>query len=241
MNPSIRIGTSGWDYPHWQQVFYPPSLQKIRWLEFYASRFDTVELNAAFYRQPNAATVAKWHDRTPPGFLWAVKANRYITHIRRLRDVSKPLCRFYSVIKGLREKLGPVLMQLPPRLAFDEGLARSFLAALDPGLRHVLEVRNSSWINERVFELLAEHNVAMCIADTAGCFPVSEAVTADFIYVRLHGSRELYASKYTGAELQVWAEKIRRWGMDTYVYFDNDHAGHALQNALRLRKLLAEP
>jgi len=239
MSADIRIGTSGWDYAHWKEVFYPPGLPKARWLEQYASCFDTVELNATFYRQPAGQTVAQWYERTPKGFFWAIKASRYITHIRRLRDATEPLTKFYGAIADLREKLGPILLQLPPNLAFDEGIARDFLAGLDPGLRHVIEVRHPSWVCDQAFELFAAYNVALCVSDTAGRFPSPEVVTADFMYVRMHGSRELYASKYTEAELKAWAAKIKRWHKDTYVYFDNDRAGYAVKNALRLRQLLA--
>lgn len=236
--PELRIGTSGWNYPHWRGRFYPESQPKARWLEYYGSRFDTVEVNATFYRLPRPSTFEGWKHRTPDGFLWAVKASRFITHIKRLKDVDEPLARFRESVAMLGEKLGPVLFQLPPGLHFDEALVRDFLDRLDPALRHAVEVRHRSWIEDRFFQLLEERNIAFCIADTAGRYPLHEAVTADFVYLRLHGSRELYRSPYTRAELETWAARIRSWARDTFVYFDNDFDAHAVRNALELKAIL---
>ncbi len=235
----IRIGTSGWNYPHWQGVLYPAGRARTKWLETYAEQFDTVELNASFYRLPKETTFAGWKQRTPEGFIWAVKASRYLTHIKRLKEPRDPLEKFYGAASALKEKLGPVLLQFPPGLRFDEHLFRDFCSCLDTRYRHTIEVRHKSWIDERVFDILRRHNIALCIADTAGTYPCHEEITADFIYMRLHGSRELYASAYTEDELNAWAEKIKGWGRDTYVYFDNDNHGYAVTNALRLRKIFS--
>ncbi len=238
MERKIRIGTSGWTYPHWKDIFYPLTCPKSRWLEYYTKHFDTVELNATFYRLPKAKTFEGWNRRTPDLFLWAVKASKYITHTRRLTEPAEPLERFYSVASALREKLGPILFQLPPSLPFDEERFAGFCECLSPSHRHALEVRHPSWINDRLFAILEAHNMAFCISDTAGRYPFHEAVTADFIYIRLHGSKQLYASDYTETELQTWARKIRKWGRDTYLYFDNDFEGHAVKNAKRLKEIL---
>lgn len=235
-----RIGTSGWNYKHWKGLFYPPDLSQRKWLEFYTGEFDTVELNASFYRLPKVTTFHSWYERTPQGFLWAVKANKFITHTRRLKDCEESLERFYDSIQGLKEKLGPILLQLPPSLAFDEVLFREFCTLLQDRHRHVLEVRHASWITDKVFDIMNQFNVAFCISDTAGRYPYHEAVTTDFIYIRLHGSRKLYTSEYTTQELHTWAEKILQWGKETFCYFDNDFEGYAVQNARELKKILAK-
>jgi uncharacterized protein YecE (DUF72 family) len=238
MTPKIRIGTSGWSYPHWKELFYPQDCRQSQWLEFYAEHFDTVELNATFYRLPKSKTFENWRLRTPDDFLWAVKANKYVTHTKRLNEPYEPLKRFYEAASGLKEKLGPVLFQLPPSLSFDEETFRHFCQSLNPSVSHALEVRHPSWINDLLFAILEEHNIAFCIADTAGRYPYHETVTADFVYIRLHGSEKLYASEYSEEELRVWAKKIKEWNKETYLYFDNDFGGYAVKNARRLKEIL---
>jgi len=235
----VRIGTSGWTYPHWQQIFYPPDWPTTQWLEYYARQFDTVELNATFYRLPKLKTFENWKQKTPDTFVWSVKASKYITHTKRLRDSQEPLERLYTTAAGLGDKLGVVLFQLPPSLEFEEKTFRQFCEFLNRDLRHALEVRHDSWISDRLFASLRQYNVALCVADTAGRYPFQQVVTADFMYVRLHGSTKLYGSNYSEEDLRVWAEKIKSWGMDTFVYFDNDFEGQAVQNAKRLKDLLA--
>jgi len=233
------IGTSGWNYDHWRGVFYPDKYAKSRWLEFYAQNFKTVEVNATFYRLPKPKTFENWRLTTPEGFLWAVKANRYITHIKRLKGTAEALERFFGATAILKEQLGPFLFQLPPSLSFDEDTFEEFCRNLETyGNRCALEVRHGSWLNDRVLAKLEDHHIALCISDTAGRYPFSEALTADFVYIRLHGSRKLYASDYTEEELQVWAAKIRGWNRDTYLYFDNDVGGYAPKNAARLAEIL---
>jgi uncharacterized protein YecE (DUF72 family) len=235
----IYVGTSGWNYSHWKEVFYPPICAKSQWLQFYAQKFTTVEVNATFYRLPKPETFENWRRTTPERFRWAVKANRYITHVKRLSDTGEPLERFFSAAQTLEEKFGPVLFQLPPGLAFHEGLLDEFCDNLKK-YNHpsAFEVRHKSWLTDRVLAKLEECRVAFCISDTAGRYPYEEAVTADFIYIRLHGSRKLYASDYSEDELQAWAEKIRQWERETYIYFDNDFGGYAPKNAARLKKIL---
>lgn len=233
----VRIGTSGWNYPHWRKVFYPEGLAQVKWLNFYAQQFTTVELNASFYRQPTYQAFENWGKKTPPGFLWSVKANRYITHVKRLQDTQDSLHRLYSALEGLGEKLGVVLFQLPPSLGFDERVFMDFLESQPQGYKMAFEFRHPSWLCEQSYQLLRRKNAAFCIADTAGRYPYAEVVTADFIYIRLHGSQVLYGSKYTEDELRIWATRIRNWGKDIFVYFDNDYRGYAVQNALRLKEL----
>ncbi|NVM21592.1 MAG: DUF72 domain-containing protein [Desulfobacterales bacterium] len=239
MERNIRIGTSGWNYPHWKELFYPVNCPKSRWLEYYAEHFDTVELNATFYRLPKPKTFENWRRRTPDHFLWAVKANKYITHTKRLKEPKEPLRRLYTAASGLEEKLGPILFQLPPSLAFDEEKFEDFCRSLNLSQRHALEVRHPSWISDRLFAILKKYNIAFCIADTAGRFPYHEVVTSDFIYIRLHGSKKLYASEYSDEEIQGWADKIRKWGKPACIYFDNDFEGYAVKNAKRLKEILA--
>ena len=153
---SIRIGTSGWTYKHWEEIFYPAGLPKSRWLEYYTRHFDTVELNASFYRLPKRETFGNWKARTPDDFLWSVKASKFITHARRLENPAEPLDRLYGVTTGLGKKLGVILFQLPPNLAFDEKLLRDFCQTLNPLVRHAIEVRHPSWLNDQAFDLLRE-------------------------------------------------------------------------------------
>jgi uncharacterized protein YecE (DUF72 family) len=238
MERDMRIGTSGWNYPHWNEIFYPVARPKSRWLEFYAECFDTVELNATFYGLPKPKTFENWKQRTPDHFLWAIKANKYITHTKRLKEPKEPLERLYAAACALGEKLGPILFQLPPSLPFNQEEFESFCQSVDSSQRHVLEVRHRSWIDDELFCLLERYNMAFCIADSAGRYPLHETVTADFIYIRLHGSKKLYASDYSEEELQTWAQKIKDWGKDTYIYFDNDFEGYAVKNARRLKEIL---
>ena len=236
----VHIGTSGWTYDHWQGLFYPTDCPKTRRLEYYAGKFSSVELNVTFYRAIPELTFANWYARTPPGFCWAVKANRSITHIKRMKDAKEPLERFLRSMAPLKEKLGPILFQLPPSLAFDEELFASFCRNLPADLRLTLEARHQSWFRQEALDALGRHHIAWCISDTAGRYPYLETDTAEFIYIRLHGSRTLYASEYTEQELGAWAEKIKAWGKETYVYFDNDAMAYAPRNALRLKKILEE-
>ncbi|MCD6281591.1 MAG: DUF72 domain-containing protein [Deltaproteobacteria bacterium] len=234
----VHIGTSGWNYDHWKGNFYPQGQPKSRWLEYYCTIFKTVELNATFYRQMKPKTFENWYKRTPDGFLWSIKMNRFITHIRRLKDAKQPVDRFMDSARLLREKLGPILVQLPPSLAFDSDVFENFCSCLHKDLRYTIEARHESWTSDKALAVLEEHNMAWCISDTAGRYPYLEAVTADFVYIRLHGSRKLYASEYTEEELESWAAKIQGWNRTTFVYFDNDFMGFAPRNAKRLRELL---
>jgi uncharacterized protein YecE (DUF72 family) len=239
MNQKIHIGTSGWIYNHWAEIFYPKDCAKAKWLEFYAEHFGTVELNASFYRLPKPQTFENWRKRTPDHFLWAVKASRYITHIKRIKDIQEPLERFFSAVAPLEEKRGPLLFQLPPTLSFDEAVLSHFCKQLKANHLCTLEVRHPSWAQKRALAILKDHNVALCASDTAGRYTYIEEGTATFRYIRLHGSKKLYASEYSEEELQEYARKIRAWSKDTYLYFDNDFSGYAIKNAKRLKEILA--
>ena len=238
MSAKYAIGTSGWNYKHWRDVFYPPKLPASKWLAFYSQHFETVELNATFYRLPKPETFDKWYEKTPDVFTWSVKASRYITHTKRLKDCEESVHRLYEVAGLLKDKLGPILLQLPPNMTFEEDRFIGFCKNLDPSFKHVLEIRHPSWVDPLVFNILHENNIALCVSDTAGKYPYHEEITADFIYIRLHGSQKLYQSEYSEDELKEWGRKIRTWNRQTYVYFDNDFEGFAVQNARRLKDIL---
>ncbi|MCX7912022.1 MAG: DUF72 domain-containing protein [Dehalococcoidales bacterium] len=234
------IGTSGWHYDDWTGCFYPENLPKSRWLEFYARHFPTVELNNTFYRLPAENTFRKWYESSPVGFLFAVKVSRYITHIRRLKNCRQEISNFMSRAVVLREKLGVLLYQLPPGLHRDNSRLEEFLGFLPQGFRHAIEFRHHSWFHEETYALLRRHKVALCIFDMPG-FTSPTAITADFGYVRFHGGESLYSSRYTEEAMKRWAETIAGLGesLDTiYIYFNNDVAGYAVENAMMLRRYL---
>jgi uncharacterized protein YecE (DUF72 family) len=238
----VRIGCSGWNYASWRNgVFYPPRLPPKRWLEFYAERFDTVEVNATFYRLPKRSSVATWVEQTPPGFVLAVKASRYLTHIKRLTDLDQGLRRFYACIEPLVEspKLGPVLWQLPANFHRDDERLAGALAALPPG-RHAWEFRHESWFVPEVYELLRAHGAALVIGDTPERPFQTHELTADWTFVRFHYGRRGRGGNYSETELAEWAERIAGWHerAEVFAYFNNDWEGYAPRNALRLRELL---
>jgi len=238
MSAKYAIGTSGWNYKHWRDVFYPPKLPASKWLAFYSQHFETVELNATFYRLPKPETFDNWYEKTPEGLVWSVKASKYFTHTKRLQECREPLNRLYKSVERLKDKLGPILLQLPPNMGFREEILIAFCRNLDPSFQHALEIRHPSWIDPLVFKILREYNIAFCLSDTAGKYPYHEEITGDFIYVRLHGSRKLYASDYSEDEIQGWALKIQNWKSQAYIYFDNDFQGFAVKNAQRLQEVL---
>ncbi len=236
---SIRVGTSGWHYAHWQGVFYPPGLPTREWLEFYARHFDTVEINNSFYRLPPRETFLAWSEKTPQGFLFAVKANRFITHVKRLLEPREALTRFFHNVGGLREKAGPVLFQLPPRWKADPERLRRFVRELPSGHRYVFEFRDPTWFVPDVYRILEEGGCALCAASSPG-FPEARVETADFAFLRFHGGKVLYGSKYSAEELAEWADYARdllKKGMDVYAYFNNDAFGYAVEDARTFRRL----
>jgi uncharacterized protein YecE (DUF72 family) len=237
----VRIGTSGWTYPHWRERFYPKGLPQSRWLAYYAERFDTVELNNPFYRQPARAMFERWRDAVPDGFAYAVKLNRFLTHMKRLNVDSAMVARSYDTMAGLGPKAAVVLVQLPARFRFDaERVTRFFTAVAPRRRRHALEPRDASWLTDGAVAALRERRVALCISDGPR-WPTRGAVTSDFAYVRFHGQTRLYGSSYDQAALRGWADRIRDWrdaGLDVYAYFNNDERAYAPRDALRLRELV---
>lgn len=203
--------------------------------------FDTVEINNSFYRLPAESTVAKWVAQTPPGFCFAVKASRFLTHVKHLREPEEPVARLLGSLAPLKEKQGPVLFQLPPRWGCDKERPQAFLEAWPREIPAVFELRDSSWWHPDVYRILAGHHTAFCIYELAGIQTPFE-LTADYTYIRLHGPASVkYAGRYSKAALELWAQRIRSWRQlrDVYVYFDNDQAGFAVKNALELRALLS--
>ncbi len=234
----IYIGCSGWNYSHWQGVFYPEDVPKKKWLQFYATIFNTVEINATFYRQFKDSTYINWYNKVPQDFCYSVKMSKFITHIKRLTDVTDEVQRFITSASILKDRLGVILIQLPPSLTFDAVRVATFLSLLPGNYRYAIEARHNSWVCDSSFSLLQKYNIAWCISDTAGRYPYYEAITADFVYIRLHGSTRLYASNYSDNELSGWAEKIVGWDKTIYCYFDNDFNAYAVYNAISLKKLL---
>jgi uncharacterized protein YecE (DUF72 family) len=263
----VRVGISGWSYAGWRGDFYPKGLVQRRELAYAAERLTSIEINGSFYSLQRPTSYATWREQTPDDFVFAVKGGRFITHLKKLAGVEVALANFFaSGLLALGPKLGPVLWQLPPTLGFEPDRLEAFFAQLprttrqaaelarhhdaklpddraltvaeeDFPLRHAMEVRHHGFATPEAVELLRAHDVAFVVADTAGRWPRVEEVTSDFVYVRLHGDEELYASGYTSEALDRWAEKVRGWaagGLDVFVYFDNDAKGYAPHDAMAL-------
>ena len=237
----IRIGCSGWNYKDWRGRVYPEGLPARRWLEHYASLFDTVEVNSTFYRLARPAAVEQWLRQTPDDFVFAVKASQYMTHMKRLRELGQPMERFYDGIRPLAEspKLGPVLWQLPERERVDLPRLESALDALPPG-RHAFEFRHPSWFSDEVLELLRFHHVALVIAHHPERPWQSFDLTTDWTFLRFHYGARGRRGNYSETELREWAPRVRELAerAEVFAYFNNDWEGFAVQNALRLRQLV---
>lgn len=234
----IHIGTSGWVYPHWRGVFYPPDLPEPAWLGHYARHFAAVEVNRSFYRLPTREQFAAWRRETPAGFVFCVKASRFITHMKKLKDPQQTLPPLLEAVAGLEDRCGPLLFQLPPRWRADAPRLEAFLAVLPVGMQAAFELRDPSWHTPEVLGLLAAHGAAFCIYDLAG-FQSPRALTAGFTYVRLHGPGAAYCGRYGRRALSEWADWLARQPLQAaYVFFDNDQAGFAVQDALELKAIL---
>ena len=246
----LFIGTSGWDYSHWEEVFYPKGPSGEDRLRYFSHYFKTVEINYSFYHLPKPTTYQNWYNQTPQGFLFAVKASRFITHIKRLKGVKEAWKQFIENSLHLKEKLGPILFQFPPSFQpTEENIKRveSFLkfiyeessGLLISRLRFALEFRHKLWCNKKTYNLLEKYNASWVIADSPS-FPKTETITADFVYIRMHGSRDLFSSNYTEKELKGLAQKIKKWQgqkLNVYIYFNNDAHGFAIRNARELLEL----
>ena len=244
----VRIGISGWLYPPWRGVFYPKDLAQKRELAYASRKFESIEINGTFYSLKTPASFQRWYRETPEDFVFSIKGSRYITHIRRLREIEQPLTRFVRQgLSRLREKLGPLLWQFPPNMKYDADRFERFFKLLRKrkqtrDLRHAVEVRNDSFDDPSFLRLLRKYNIAFVIAETAGKWLYREYVTADFVYIRLHGDEVLYVSGYTETALRRWATKIRAWrrSRDVYCYFDNDAKLKAPRDAQALARKLAQ-
>ncbi len=231
----VLVGTSGWQYPHWRATFYPAGVPQARWLEHYAERFRTVEVNNTFYRLPEAAVFDDWRRRTPDDFLLAIKMSRFLTHMKKLKDPEEPMARFFDRAMHLGEKLGPVLVQLAPFMAADPGRLDAALALVPRGVRVAVEVRNDSWLSPETERVLARRGAALCFADRRG--PLTPLWrTADFAYLRLHEGGAAPSPCYGDQALRTWARRLAAgWGerADVYVYFNNDARACAVRDAVR--------
>jgi uncharacterized protein YecE (DUF72 family) len=238
----IRIGCSGWNYRSWRDEFYPKGLPASRWLEYYASVFDTVEINTTFYRLARRESVERWARQTPEGFCFAVKSSRYLTHMKRLTDLDRGVQRLYEPLEPLAEagRFGPMLWQLPPNFQRDDARLARALGALPPG-RHTFEFRHPSWFCDDVYELLRWHGVALAIGDRRGLEFQTHEITADFTFVRFHYGWRGRRGNYSQSELREWARRLAEWGerVDVYAYFNNDWEVFAPRNARALRRMLA--
>ncbi len=240
---TLRIGTSGWHYKHWVGTFYPERLPASKMLAYYQERFDTVELNNSFYQLPKKSALANWHASTPDNFCFAAKGSRFLTHMKKLKDPAPGLAKFLDAIEVLAEKLGPILFQLPPNWQVDRERLAEFLELLPTYHRYAFEFRNPTWELPEIYDLLAKHNAAHCAFDLAG-YQSPVRVTADFIYIRLHGPGGKYQGSYSEETLLAWAERIGHWLRErnaVYCYFDNDEAGYAANDAARLKQLISLP
>lgn len=235
----IHIGTSGWRYDHWVGPFYPSGLSGDEFLEHYAKSFRTVEINNSFYHMPEKKTMRRWSRTVPDGFIFAVKASRYITHMKKLKDPRKPVSKLLKTADALGDKLGPILFQLPPKWRVNRERLESFLESLPSGYRYAFELRDPSWFDDDVYAILEKHGAAFCIFEIGG-LRSPEVVTSGMVYVRLHGPGAAYKGQYSKDALSEWAHRIRKWrrrGKEVFFYFDNDEAGYAPEDAKKLSEM----
>lgn len=245
--PKVRIGTSGWAYKHWLGKFYPDDMKADDYLSFYASEFETAEINYSFYKLPSAENYTNWARDVGDDFIFAVKGSRYLTHMKKLKDPADPWHKICATAGVLGHKLGPVLMQFPAHWSKNVDRLREFLECTknneceqDSNFRLAFEFRDPSWFCSEVYKILEAYDAALCIADSLD-FVRKDVVTTDFIYIRYHGRKPIYAANYSNRELTTEAKKIRKFlesGSDVFAYFNNDGEAHAIKNARRLRELL---
>ena len=248
----VYIGTSGFSYSHWKGVFYPEGLPQPKWFEYYCQHFNSVELNVSFYRLPKKEVFAGWRKRAGKDFVFSIKGSRFITHVKKIGNCQEAVKTFFEAADSLRgrtsDEVRPpqgknvVLWQLPPGLKANLERLESFLKILPKTFRHAFEFRNKSWLAEEIYKLLKKYHTAIVFQDYPE-WPISQEITADFVYLRFHGRTSLYSSCYTEKELTGWAKKIKNWldmGLDVYVYFNNDALGYAVENARRLQELASQ-
>lgn len=242
MAGEVRIGCSGWQYKHWREIFYPKGLPQSRWFAFYAEHFDTVEINNSFYMLPKPSTYEKWRDQAPPGFCYAVKANRYLTQAKKLKDCEESIERMMGAVRHLGDRLGPILYQLPPSLKLDLERLEAFLRLLPRDVTNVFEFRNRSWYVPETYALLDRYNTVFCIHDMPGS--ASDRITVGpAAYVRFHGGEGKYWGRYSDERLLSWADWIverSRSGLNVWCYFNNDIHGHAIHDAQTLKSMVGQ-
>lgn len=247
----VHIGTSGWTYKDWENIFYPPGLPNKKWLEFYSKEFQTVEINASFYHQMRDITYQNWYKTTPNNFVFSVKVSRFITHIKKLNDPKESWERFINNAKYLKKKLGPILFQLPPSLKANKKNLIDLLDIIPKKYRIAFEPRHESWFQEDIYKVFKKYDSTLVIAESGGKWPSYSinsledgrinGISTSFVYLRMHGPGGSYDSKYKDAQLEKWAKKIKGWqknGLDVYVYFNNDAHGYAVDNAKKLKDLI---
>ncbi|WP_160713997.1 DUF72 domain-containing protein [Chitinophaga solisilvae] len=240
-----HIGTSGWSYKHWKEIFYPPDLKPAEWLHYYSRFFHVTEINTSFYHLPKSATVAGWVEKVPQRFKFCPKISRYLTHIKRLLDPEEPVQKFFDIFDPVKKHLGPVLIQLPPSLAFDPERVTPFFSLLHSryrGYRFALEARHDSWLETSATQLLQQYHIAWVIAVAGKRWPSAEFVTAKHIYLRFHGPNGHYDTAYTKKTMEEYAEKIQAWEREQHniwAFFNNDGHGYALKNGQTLQSLLS--
>jgi uncharacterized protein YecE (DUF72 family) len=237
---SVHIGTSGWHYKHWRGSFYPEKLPASKMLEFYTRHFQTVEINNTFYRLPQPNGLKTWYESTPRDFRFSMKGSRFLTHMKKLKDPARGIARFFERADLLREKLGPIVFQLPPHWEVDSERLETFLRELPRSHRYAFELRNPTWHTPEIYAILRRHRAAFCIFEIAG-FRSGLEITTDFTYIRLHGPGGPYQGSYSKPVLRRWARRIQGWRsqlLAVHLYFDNDQGGFAPNNALELLTLL---
>lgn len=237
---SIHIGTSGWSYKHWREIFYPHGVSAKDYLQYYAKHFSTVEINNSFYHLLKEETVQNWASNVPDDFVFAVKANRYITHIKKLKEPENRIENFLESITSFGKKLGPILFQLPPSFGFNPERFEYFLKALSADYRYVFEFRDKSWFNSETYDILKKNNAAFCIYNM-GDYQTPKEITSDFVYIRLHGPGGLGSNKYNDEKLNEFCNDILDFngcGKEVFCYFNNDEAGYAVENAKELKQKL---
>lgn len=237
---SIHIGTSGWHYEHWEGPFYPDHISSGEYLEYYSKFFHTVEINSSFYKMPDKETIREWRETVPEKFIFSVKASRYITHMKKLKDPAAAVSNLITTISLFKDKLGPILFQLPPNWHVNPERLDSFTKLLPRDQRYAFEFRDTSWFDSRVYEILEKYNAAFCIYEIGG-LQSPRIVTADIVYIRLHGPDGPYRGQYTTPVLADWASTFSTWakqGKQIFCYFDNDEAGYAPRDAMKLQDMV---
>jgi len=245
MQRKIFIGTSGWNYQHWIEKFYPKQLHTSKWLNYYCKYFNTVEINNTFYHLPQSKTFSKWYDETSEDFCFSLKVSRFFTHIKRLKDPIIHMNIFMERAEKLKDKLRILLFQLPPKMKFDYERIKDLIMYLksfnNSSIRYVFEFRNKSWLNDKLYELFQKYDISLCLSD----YPLLEVIgpiTSKTIYIRKHGKPNLYASEYSLDDIKKLSIKMGEWakeGKEIYVYFNNDAYGYAIKNAMQLKKLIS--